>query len=991
MSSTRADLLRDDRQLRDYFTDREVLCRQLEDAAVNPAPPVKRIWNITGDVGQGKSAVLRMLRLTCWEDRRVRAGYLAGRRQLTEVEFLKALADSFADSDLHLKAFQSRFKQWDAQVARAAAAGRPGPELAEHLANASEKVGSAAGSLHPASAVGGAIGSAFIQLWLDITRLRLAPIVRAPAPALTKQFVQDFHKAAARRRLVILLDQYEEFAPLDLWMCDLLRQLTAVDAFIVIASRVPVGSLEWDGIWPHWWTHVETARLEPLGSEHRTQLVVRLHKSLIGTEPDAAEVQAILDTGGRSPLGWQLAIIMRRYGYKGRQTRRDDLGQIVDYFLKRTPAALRPLVEAVSVARRLDRDMLRVLTESNAFEEHFETDAPLRTLVTRHKGEWIMLPSLREVLDDYIRETDPDRYRALHEKAARHYGERIASLAGAPALTREQRERQHHWEIEQLYHDFHASSADGLLRFRDLFERSLRGAERLDFCRALLNEVRGYDLGAVEHNWLRLYEALLTMQERSGLAEPRRILEELRHSADLDKPLRIAVLESLAVILLLHNAADESKRLFEECLQLCESYERDLPGQARALIWLGSLSKKTGTFEKYFSRAAAICGELGPLYASTGALLNKEIGDAYRLKGRFREAEAVVTASIDSYRNLNMEFDLAHALRTRAMLLVYMGKLREAERLFRESVDLFDRCSSGRPRMFEEVWLRIGVGDLALAKGDWTESRQCYERALELSADAEFERAVAEGCLADLFCAQGEWERSLEIAERSLAVREKVRDLFGIGWVLCSKGIALMRQARYPDALDCFNRGVDIMHDYGSEFVLAKLRLARGETYLLQGDDARFWSESRDVYELCARNGYADVGARQRLLDGFAMVMGASTASEIADRFGDALTWALRHNVFTLDAIASELLDRLAGLEQRALPDKASLVRELRSRWMNAVIEGERAVEIEGRERESNRAALRERVSVSEQLNRGAVPLGGTASAISPDRGAHHV
>jgi len=173
-------------------------------------------------------------------------------------------------------------------------------------------------------------------------------------------------------------------------------------------------------------------------------------------------------------------------------------------------------------------------------------------------------------------------------------------------------------------------------------------------------------------------------------------------------------------------------------------------GKCSALISLGSGSKKTGKRGDYFSRAADICKRLGADSTLTAAFC-KEMGDALRLQGRFREAEASIQAAIDAYRTLKMEFDLGHALRTRAMLLVYQGKLHDAERLFRDSIDLFNTCASGHPRMFEQFWPMMGLGDVAQGKRAWKDSLETYQHALEVCAGREFETSVAEGALADLF------------------------------------------------------------------------------------------------------------------------------------------------------------------------------------------------------------------------------------------------
>ena len=98
-------------------------------------------------------------------------------------------------------------------------------------------------------------------------------------------------------------------------------------------------------------------------------------------------------------------------------------------------------------------------------------------------------------------------------------------------------------------------------------------------------------------------------------------------------------------------------------------------------------------------------------------------------------------------------------------------------------------------------------------------------------------------------------------------------------------------------------------------------------------------------------------------------------APALSDGFCEALTWGLRHNVFLLDAILEELLDRLVQSEDHPASYKAALVRDLRSRWTAAVIGGERAEELERTERELDRSRLLQKVTCAEQLNRWASRL----------------
>jgi len=181
------------------------------------------------------------------------------------------------------------------------------------------------------------------------------------------------------------------------------------------------------------------------------------------------------------------------------------------------------------------------------------------------------------------------------------------------------------------------------------------------------------------------------------------------------------------------------------------------------------------------------------------------------------------------------------------------------------------------------------------------------------------------------------------------------------------------------------------MQGYGSDFVLCKLKLARAETSLRQGDVDSFRRQSEETGQACSRLGYADLAARLRLLDGLALLEEASSSGDgapvgaMADCFCAALTWALRHNVFLVDALLGELLDRLVEAADPARAYRKALVDELGSRWSKAVIDGQGVEGVERAERELNHAWLLQKVTVAEQLRRCAGRLAGITAGGSGD------
>ena len=419
----------------------------------------------------------------------------------------------------------------------------------------------------------------------------------------------------------------------------------------------------------------------------------------------------------------------------------------------------------------------------------------------------------------------------------------------------------------------------------------------------------------------------------------------------------------------MQDRTDEAEQTYNESLRLCTWSPEDLQGQIRALTGLGILHKRTGTAETYFRQARDVSRKLGDEPRST-AWLERELGDALRLQGRFPEAEQNIRASVHTFRNLHMEFEQAHSLRTLAMLLVFTGRFRDAENCFSKSMELFDRCTQGQPRMYESFWIRLGLGDVALGRRDFKQARDLYSEALKLCEGSEFETAVVLGSLADLSCVEQQWEPCMDYADQSLDLRRGHGDKFGIGWELSTKGTAFVRQQRLSDALDCFRGGLQLMREYHSPFVESKLTLGLCEVYCLQRDIRSFRNAAGRVRSWAEKFGYPDQMARLHVLRGlFALQRLDGRAptprllTAIGKKFGVALRNALRHSVFFLDETARDIRETLERCEALQASGKAEILQALMRDWVS----GTDTINSERLEREAE-YGHRKTATISEQF-----------------------
>ena len=893
--------------LAEYFTNREDLRQHLELTAASLEPLKKRVCNIQGGVGTGKSAVLRMLYLYCKKNR-IPVALISGRRRCTEIEILRQLAYGLAQIGLNLAGFNvlsQEFEEAGVAVARVVAdlsAGTPPPEPVQDIGPVS-------------------------KLLSGLQMSGRTALSRNPVTILTDEFLRGVNTFALERRIVLLLDHHEEIVNVDEWLCDWLRRLSSRVLAVIAGEQMLVGA-EWDNIWPDWHAHVYVERLEALSGADKRLLVQRLYTTMCGRKPDSAEVNEIVVSGGDTPLSLELEVLMRYWGYRGhRETTPDQLESIVKALLRGTPPESLPIIEAAAVLRSPDREVLRAIIGSEQADRQAEHLVPLRLLLTRSN-------TLRAVMNGYLKGRHRERFQALHQKASEYYRLRAAQFDALKPWIPEDREQRQRAELECLYHEYQLAESRGMEEFRRLFESCFIERWELDFCRAAINEAEGCVLETTNRRWLRLYGVLLDIRSGKDLDDSRRILEELHAEQSNDGELQTCILESLATLHWLQDSTEAAKHIYEEALESCASLPKDLPRQAGITIGLGRLYKRTGKAEDILLRARDTISD-----QPTQALLERELGDALRLQGRFREADKLLTASIATYEQLHMDFEQAHSLRMRAMLLVYTGKLREAERLFQRSRTLFEQCAKGPLRMYESVWITMGLGDVALGRRNFTKALRLYSEALQCCEGSEFETSVLQGCLADLYCAKGEWDRSIDCANLSLDVRKKHGDKFGIAWEDYTKGLALIGKGLMDDALGCLGEGLGMSEEYGSAFLQSRLTLGLCEMHYRVGDIGALETAAIRVQSWAEQFGYFDHSARVHILKGLLDLSVASKRSQerqvlnrVGERLARGLADALKFNIIVLDRLAQDVLESPVWNALQAA-EKRQLVQILEDHW----------------------------------------------------------
>lgn len=225
---------------------------------------------------------------------------------------------------------------------------------------------------------------------------------------------------------LLIIDTFEQIVSLRRFLTsELLPSLTPA-ARVVIAGRQPLlAGPNRAGPWRH---VLEEMRLGVLDDEHVSEY---LERRGLSHHPQAAEIAHVsrghplalclaadVVTGGAEQLAvapsWQLAV---------RAIAEQLLRDVAD-------PLLRSALEAASIVRRFDEDLIRFMTRERISPDEFRRLAELALVRPRRVGLSVH-EDVRRVINADVRWRAPHRHRELRARALAHYRRRARHAAGA--------------------------------------------------------------------------------------------------------------------------------------------------------------------------------------------------------------------------------------------------------------------------------------------------------------------------------------------------------------------------------------------------------------------------------------------------------------------------------------------------------------------------------------------------------------------------------
>ena len=856
-----------------YFTDVEDLRDLLRVYLATPELP-KRLLVIHGVGGIGKSSLLRMFRLHC-KSVKTPVALASGDEAKSVVAILGDWADDLKADDVTLAAFTKTRQHYRALQAKAEdkaqesrkkmgdLAGKTAGKVAETAAGMA--VGAAIGSVIPglgtiAGALGGMGAEALVD-WLrgqGFTRLDV-DFLLDPTKKLTDDFLADIERVAPKRRLVLMLDTFEQLSVLEDWARDLAQRLHP-NVLLVLAGRAMPN---WSRAWSGWLAKAHVEELKPMTDDVMRELVRRYYTTIRGGEPDPKQVEAIIAFARGLPMVVTSAVqLWVEYSVEDFEAvKAEVVADLVDRLKEGVSKEITPVLEAAATVRWFNKDILRAVTGLADVNQAY--DEFRRFPFVRSRVEGLALhDAVREIMDEYLRMHDPERHRDLHERAAGYFEAQMAERTG------EEAERL---GLERLFHRICVDEEAGTELFQEMAEELTR-YRLVNRLRALLNDARTYSLERENSRlWREYYNARLAHLE----VQLTRAEQEYRSIGSNEKAapkLRAYALCSLGHIISRWRRLGKSGQIAEVLEILERSLKLVIPDAylmtsttnlAHVYEYMGDWDKAVACYAKsiqfhqeednvyqlidVYSKKRAFHAQRGEwremftvdnlgqqvlpklvLPSHIKAVFLGWTNWGWAFAGRYAEGERRIKEELSLLKDLDDKASLADFYRDLTLLIGVQDRYNEALS-YSDKSELIVK-SLGEDYRAKIAFVLSHKGLVLVRKGEWSDARALFAESLQVLDSFNMTQDASEVLVfLGMLCeSRKDWQQAIEWYRKCLEMRRITKRLH----FECAALTALVRikhaQGEYLVIPPLLAEAEQLAQQYEYNDHLASLRLTQG-------------------------------------------------------------------------------------------------------------------------------------------------------------------
>src|SRR5665648_542546 len=208
-----------------------------------------------------------------------------------------------------------------------------------------------------------------------------------------------------------------------------------------------------------------------------------------------------------------------------------------------------------------------------------------------------------------------------------------------------------------------------------------------------------------------------------------------------------------------------------------------------------------------------------------------QTGQRYEKEYKFNEA-------IESYRECLNNASVTEGDRLALNILIgncyyFLSKLKEAEKHFRESLNIFKRAENKMARLPAKSVALSNIGNIFHNLGKTHEALEYYQQALEINKKLGYEQGVAHNLsnIGTVYNELGEYDEALRCQKEALEISKKFKDEQAIANSLTNIGIIYTDSGKPSEALKLYQEALEINKKMGYEEGIANVFNNIGLTY----------------------------------------------------------------------------------------------------------------------------------------------------------------
>jgi tetratricopeptide (TPR) repeat protein len=898
-----------DMNLQSYYTDAEHL-REIFKQFVSAKNMPKRLMVIHGVGGVGKSSLLRIFRLHC-KSEKIPVGLVSG----DDIRSISGMLTYWMED---LKVDRIKFPKYSKTLStyRAILAKIERHEGRNKISNIINKtasktaetaggalLGTAIGSVLPGvgTAIGGTLGGTVSGMSADafadwLHGFLSKPDVELfiePDRKLISDFLEDIALVAERKRLVLMLDTFDQMSAWNGWIGEIVQKIHPNILLVIAGRKLP----DWNRIWPNWMINAQIEEFGPMTEDNMRKLIHRYYSTMRGGNPDPTQVKAIIKFARGLPMVVTSAVqLWVKYGVDDFQAVKVEIvANLVDRLTEGVPSTLLPALEAAATVRWFDQPILRAVMNKEDVRDVYNELRRFPFVRTRVEG-LALHDSVRDMMNENLRTQDSEMYAELHERAKMYFEKKLEKATG---------EEKEKIRLERLYHCVCENEDMGSSLFQEMAEE-FSNLWLINQLQTLLKDVNTYTLTRPNSKlWREYYNANLAFFERRYF-EAEKIYEYIAKNQQVETNLKAYALCGWGTVLRKSELFGQLGGIQKAKDVIEQSVQFPMPDNKLITAYdnLQELYLRTGKWEQAISSIQQLLYSLQKTNDSLNMIRALTLAKgSYARIGDWRSSMEVTRKAVSLLKNKPQSLYLKINLLYEApWSLIWGGKYKEVEMGLRECLDYVTQTGDTNRQATILATLAYVLG----LQGNFHESQSTFAESLNISPT----HPGTLGFQGAILTRMKNLDKAEYILKQSLSIKKNGMNTHGImelhnwlGELYEIRGQSDLATNHYTETLKLHTIG---RHNFTAGALLGLIRLN-----IASENCARIVKMSKQTLQILNKYEYNDYLAITDLILGHMTFQQRRLPNHENSfeltllHYKNSLTYALKFNRFCLDEILS--------------------------------------------------------------------------------------